>query len=86
MFIASLSLASAGIVEVFRIKAKKSINNTISELTVVGRDISIFYQVPQFGLMGISEILVLITGRQYAQRVMLYDSHFSISAMKITVV
>lgn len=62
MLIASLSLLSAGIVEVARLRTKETVTNKISNLNVTGRDISIFYQIPQFGLMGISEIFVLITG------------------------
>ena len=62
MLIASLALLSAGLVEVYRIRNRKLENNTISDMTVTGHDISIFYQIPQFGLMGISEVFVMITG------------------------
>ena len=62
MFIASLALVSAGVVESYRMNVPKTANNSISDLTVMGRDISIFYQIPQFGLMGISEVFVMITG------------------------
>ena len=62
MFIASLALVSAGVVENCRMDVPRSWNNSIGKVVVVGRDISILYQIPQFGLMGISEVFVMITG------------------------
>jgi len=66
MFIASLALVSAGVVENCRMDVPRSWNNSIGKVVVVGRDISILYQIPQFGLMGISEVFVMITGLEFA--------------------
>ena len=63
MFIGSLAMVSAGIVELERKKAKENVTNEISRITVAGNDISVFWQIPQFGLIGISEIFVLMTGK-----------------------
>ena len=63
MFIASLALVAAGTVETFRRgEHRLAVNNSISGMNVTGADMSIFWQIPQFGLMAISEIFVLITG------------------------
>ena len=67
MLIASLALISAGMVEVYRKRCPRLEINIISDMNVTGRDISIFYQIPQFGLMGISEIFVMITGELWMQ-------------------
>ncbi len=66
MVLASLAMVSAGLVEVKRQNTKNTTNNTINSKTVIAADLTIFYQVPQFMLIGISEIFVLITGKVYA--------------------
>ena len=56
-------MISAGIVELKRKEATGTVKNKISNITVVGNNIPILWQIPQFGLIGISEIFVLMTGK-----------------------
>ena len=56
-------MISAGIVELNRKNSNATVTNKISDITVEGNDIPIFWQIPQFGLIGISEIFVLMTGK-----------------------
>ena len=62
MSIASLAFISAGCVELKRINTNATVVNFISRRNVIANDISIWYQIPQYALIGISEIFVLMTG------------------------
>ena len=62
MFIASLAMLSAAILDKERFYEPTMVINKISKYSVTGRKVTIFAQVAQFGLMGISEIFVMITG------------------------
>ena len=55
-------MVSAGVVELHRKETNATWINHINNLNITAKDVSIFLQVPQYGLMGISEIFVLITG------------------------
>ena len=59
-------MAAAGIVEMKRLASLVS-NETnkiglFDNRSIPCRELSIFWQLPQYGLMGISEIFVMITG------------------------
>lgn len=66
MSIASLAFISAGCVELKRINTNATVVNFISRRNVIANDISIWYQIPQYALIGISEIFVLMTGLEFA--------------------
>ena len=69
MVFASLAMVSAGVVEEYReTDHYRNITNTINGngdyigKTILAKDMPIWYQIPQYVLLGISEIFVLITG------------------------
>jgi len=67
MLLGSFAMISGGVVEHFRLQTNTYVNNTInSNIVVCGKDIPIWYQIPQYGLMGLSEIFTLIAGLEYA--------------------
>ena len=65
MILASFSVSAAGVVELFRQDERfEGITNHVNgNITINGTDLTILYQFPQYGLMGFSEIFVLIAGR-----------------------
>ena len=66
MILASFSVSTAGVVEFFRQKDDKFgviTNHVNGNITINGTNLTIWYQFPQYGLMGFSEIFVLIAGR-----------------------
>ena len=66
MILASFSVSTAGVVEFFRQKDDKIgviTNHVNGNITINGTNLTIWYQFPQYGLMGFSEIFVLIAGR-----------------------
>ena len=69
MVFASFAMVSAGVVEEYRESNHYgNINNTINGhgdhfvTTILAKNMPIWYQIPQYVLLGISEIFVLITG------------------------
>ena len=67
MFLATLSMLAAGTLELYRSSCTHvHINRVDQEVNITAKDVSIFLQVPQYGLMGLSEIFVLITGLEFA--------------------
>ena len=66
MILASFSVSAAGVVEFFRQECRRFgviINHVNGNITINGTNLTIWYQFPQYGLMGFSEIFVLIAGR-----------------------
>eukprot|EP00794_Sanderia_malayensis_P013920 gene13920-15372_t len=66
MLLASCAMLSAGLVEVKRLSVNATTINHINDKYVIATDMSIFYQIPQFVLIGVSEIFVLMTGLEFA--------------------
>lgn len=67
MLLASVSMVSAGTVEYFRLQTNSTtVNHVFGNKTIEARNMTIWYQIPQYGLMGMSEIFVLITGLEFA--------------------
>ena len=63
MILGALSLYAAGTVEYYRVNNKNIVINTFDKnITVKGVNMTIFYQIPQYMLMGLSEIFVIIAG------------------------
>lgn len=64
MVFASLAMVSAGVVEEHRESIVGNITNHINgdNVKISAKDMDIWYQIPQYVLLGISEIFVLITG------------------------
>ena len=62
MLIATASMACAGGMEVFRIKNCCMFQSRGDKNTQVA-NISIFYQVPQYVLIGLSEVFASVTGK-----------------------
>lgn len=52
----------AGIVEIERGKSYNCVNHTISNQTY-NACLSIYYQIPQYGLIGISEVFASVAGK-----------------------
>ena len=66
MILASFSVSAAGVVEFFRQEYPRFgfiINHVNGNITINGTNLTIWYQFPQYGLMGFSEIFVLIAGK-----------------------
>ena len=66
MILASFSVSAAGVVEFFRQDDERfgGITSHVNgNITINGTNLTILYQFPQYGLMGFSEIFVLIAGR-----------------------
>ena len=65
MILASFSVSAAGVVEFFRQNDKFGVitNHVNGNIAIIGTNLTIWYQFPQYGLMGFSEIFVLIAGR-----------------------
>ena len=55
-------MVAAGLVEYKRLQTSGNCTNYVAGRYVSAKSLSIFYQVPQFAIMGISEIFVMITG------------------------
>ncbi|XP_065663466.1 solute carrier family 15 member 4 isoform X4 [Hydra vulgaris] len=68
MVFSILSLYCGGVVEHFRIIKGNSLvtNNFGNIMTVSASNMSIFYQVPQYMFIGLSEIFIVIPGLKYA--------------------
>lgn len=78
---ASVSMVSAGTVEYFRLQTNSTtVNHVFGNKTIEARNMTIWYQIPQYGLMGMSEIFVLITGTGSIRIVSMLQSliHFAV--------
>ena len=67
MVFASLAMISAGVVEQYR--ESDHFGNTTNKIDangikIMAKDMDIWYQIPQYVLLGISEIFVMITGKK----------------------
>lgn len=81
MLLASVSMVSAGTVEYFRLQTNSTtVNHVFGNKTIEARNMTIWYQIPQYGLMGMSEIFVLITGTGSIRIVSMLQSliHFAV--------
>ena len=61
MLLAMLSVLVAGILEIYR-KKDLSVNQTLFHDHFNASSISVFAQIPQFTLIGVSEVFTSITG------------------------
>ncbi|KAH9492198.1 hypothetical protein Btru_026521 [Bulinus truncatus] len=76
MFFAMLAMIIAAIVEFFRLRSfwpfpdcpcmKAAINQTIGDTTYEAADMSVFWQIPQYALIGISEVFASVASLQFA--------------------
>ena len=66
------SMIAAGIVEIERRNSQSCTNQTISDKTY-NACLSIFYQIPQYGLIGISEVFASVAGRSFLVFVVYYS-------------
>ncbi|XP_014670145.1 PREDICTED: solute carrier family 15 member 4-like [Priapulus caudatus] len=70
MFFAVLSVCLAGGVEMYRLQAISQSNNTIVQVigntTYYAADVSIWWQVPQYTLIGVSEVFATVAGLEFA--------------------
>jgi len=69
MLFACSSVALAGIIEIERkhiLKTDGAINQTVFNKTIDASPMSVFWQVPQYILQGTSEVLVSVTGLEFA--------------------
>lgn len=64
MIFAVLSVVAAGVLEIYR-KHDISLNQTIFDKDYNASSISIFTQIPQFTLMGTSEVFTSVSGNSY---------------------
>ena len=66
IMVACFAIIAAGFVEIFVVDSimhGKTVNNThVNNMTVQAADISVFYQLPQYTLIGISEVFASIGG------------------------
>lgn len=65
MLLAMLSVLVAGILEIYR-KKDLSVNQTLFHDHFNASSISVFAQIPQFTLIGVSEVFTSITGMEFA--------------------
>ncbi|XP_035208785.1 solute carrier family 15 member 4-like [Stegodyphus dumicola] len=69
MVCATLSMFIAGGIEIWRldfIHNKHTVNQTIENTLYVAADLSIFWQIPQYSLIGISEVFTSVSGMEFA--------------------
>ena len=65
MLLAALSVVVAGILEIYRkneLADSGGFNQTLSDSTFNSSHLSVFIQVPQFALVGASEVFTSISG------------------------
>ena len=75
MLLATFSMLSAGTVEYFRQQTNSTYINYVNhDVNITARDMDVLYQIPQYTLMGISEIFVLITGLLQLNKINIYFS------------
>ena len=65
MVIAASSMVCAGVIELYRTEqcCMEQQRSSDPNKTLVISNITIFYQVPQYTLMGLSEVFTLVTGK-----------------------
>ena len=65
MLFSVLAMITAGVLEHVRLEYDPShqINQTIGNTTYPGADIWVFWQIPQYTLIGISEVLASVAGK-----------------------
>ena len=56
------SMIVAGVVEIERVESQDCVNHTISNQNY-SACLSIYYQIPQYGLIGISEVFASVAGK-----------------------
>ena len=73
ILIACFAIIAAGFVEIYvvddlRTPSKTVINQHVNKRNVTAAELSVFYQVPQYVLIGISEVFANIGGLEFAYR------------------
>lgn len=84
--LAAASVAVAGVVEIFRKKELRHSGGMVQELAFVkynSSHISIFAQIPQFALVGSSEVFTSITGKSCTWSVQKISCHLPLEREKI---
>ncbi|XP_032233552.2 solute carrier family 15 member 4 isoform X2 [Nematostella vectensis] len=64
------AMVVAGGVEYKRrnVEMLRTVNQTINQKTFIAADLSIMYQIPQYGLIGVSEVFASVGGLEFAYR------------------
>lgn len=69
MMCAALSMVIAGILEIYRVKFIQKhyvVHQIIENTTFTAADMSILWQIPQYSLIGISEVFASVSGMEFA--------------------
>ena len=67
ILIACLSIIAAGFVEIFvvnKLQNNETLIQTVNEHNVTASNLSVFWQIPQYVLIGISEVFAVVAGNR----------------------